>query len=126
MADKTPAQKMFVKPGMSVALVDAPEGMIDILILPDDITFVDDLSVADAIVAFATTQAAAEALLPRLRDVADDVGLLWVCYPKGSKAAGLDISRDTMWPFAETLGLRPLSMVSVDATWSAMRFRMKS
>jgi hypothetical protein len=36
------------------------------------------------------------------------------------------MSRNTVWTVAETLGLRPLGMVSVDDTWSAFRLRRSS
>jgi hypothetical protein len=48
---------------------------------------------------------------------------LWVFFRKGSKDAGLDMNRDSVWAVAETLGLRPLGIVSVDDAWSAFRLR---
>jgi hypothetical protein len=48
---------------------------------------------------------------------------LWVFFRKGSKAAGLDMNRDSVWAVAERLGLRPLGLVSIDDTWSAFRLR---
>jgi hypothetical protein len=44
----------------------------------------------------------------------------WVAYPKGGRA---DINRDTLWPIVAELGLRPITQVSIDAVWSALRFR---
>jgi hypothetical protein len=48
---------------------------------------------------------------------------LWVFFRKGSKEAGLDMNRDTVWAVAETLHMRPLGIVGVDDTWSAFRLR---
>jgi hypothetical protein len=48
---------------------------------------------------------------------------LWVFYRKGAKAAGLDMSRDSIWAIAEKLDMRPLGLVGVDETWSAFRLR---
>jgi hypothetical protein len=49
--------------------------------------------------------------------------LLWVAYPKGSSKVKTDINRDSLWKFTEPYGFRPVSQVSIDKTWSAMRFR---
>ena len=46
---------------------------------------------------------------------------LWIAYPKGNKA---DINRDSLWPIAAGYGFRPISQVAIDATWSALRFRL--
>ena len=49
--------------------------------------------------------------------------LLWLTYPKGRSKIKTDINRDSLWKLIEPLGYRPVSMVSIDATWSAMRIR---
>lgn len=47
-------------------------------------------------------------------------GLLWICYPKGGKS---DLSRDVLWDLLSREGLTGVTLVSIDQTWSAMRFR---
>ncbi len=49
--------------------------------------------------------------------------LTWMAYPKGSKAAGYDISRDTIWKFAATVGLVLNANVAIDDKLSAVRMR---
>ena len=48
---------------------------------------------------------------------------IWVFYRKGSRGAGLDMSRDDIWALAEKLDLRPLGLLGIDETWSAFRLR---
>jgi hypothetical protein len=50
-------------------------------------------------------------------------GLFWIAYPKGGAKAKTDLNRDSLWKLMEPSGLRPVAMVAIDATWSAMRFR---
>lgn len=50
-------------------------------------------------------------------------GLLWISYPKRSSKVQTDITRDVGWDVVAGLGLRPVTQVSVDDTWSALRFR---
>jgi hypothetical protein len=46
--------------------------------------------------------------------------ILWVAYPKGNRT---DLNRDSLWPILSELGLRPVTQVSIDQMWSALRFR---
>jgi len=50
-------------------------------------------------------------------------GLLWISYPKQSSKVDTDISRDTGWDVISQAGLRPVAQISIDETWSALRFR---
>jgi hypothetical protein len=51
-------------------------------------------------------------------------GLLWFCYPKKtSKKYHSDIDRDHGWEILNDSGLHGIRIVSIDADWSAMRFR---
>ena len=50
-------------------------------------------------------------------------GLLWICYPKQSSGIKTDINRDTGWSVVQQAGLRPVTQMAIDDTWSALRFR---
>ena len=50
--------------------------------------------------------------------------LLWLTYPKGRSKMKPDISRDTGWAVMANNGWRPVSLVSVDDTLPALRFRL--
>lgn len=121
--DKTPAHKMRIKDGASVAILHAPDGLTEKLGLPATIRTDVVPRDADVIIEFAGTQADVEERLPTALRLMSPATALWIVYPKGSKAAGLDISRDTIWPLAERLGMRPVGMVSIDGTWSAFRLK---
>lgn len=123
MTEKTAAEKMRIKPGTTLALLHTPDGFAGLLGLPEGVSVVADARGADTVIAFAGTQAEVEERLPAMLETATSKTALWVVYPKGSKAAGLDISRDTIWPFAESLGMRPVGMVSVDGRWSGFRLK---
>jgi hypothetical protein len=58
-----------------------------------------------------------------IHNLGDD-GKLWMVYPKGtSKKYTSDINRDHGWEAVLQTGMRPVSQVSVDDNWSALRFR---
>ena len=77
---------------------------------------------ADARVAVLVGDDAAtvRAALDRAADALLAVPVVWVTYPKGNRT---DINRDSLWPILAERGLRPITQVSLDDTWSALRFR---
>ena len=80
----------------------------------------------DLIQAFVSSQAAFEAQLGGLKAALKPKGLLWISYPKGAARIKSDITRDTIWRYAKTVGLDGVAMVAVDETWSAMRLKLVS
>jgi len=122
MSDTSVAQKARVRPGTRVAVLNGVPGIVESLGLPEGVTFVDP-GEAQLVFLFVHTQAELEARFPPAAAGLAPGAAIWVFYRKGSKAAGLDMSRDSIWALAETLGMRPLGLVGVDNTWSAFRLR---
>lgn len=54
--------------------------------------------------------------------VAEDA-LFWLSYPKSTKGQKYDINRDILWDLLLPLGWHPVSQVSLNETWSAMRLK---
>jgi hypothetical protein len=48
--------------------------------------------------------------------------LAWIGYPKGGKL-GTDLNRDRLAQALACHGIQPVRQVSIDGTWSALRFR---
>lgn len=116
---KSVAEKLLIKPGTTV-WSSSPARLKLIEPLPEGVT------VAKAMDKAATALVIAEGADP-LRKVLDKQkaalakpAALWVLYPKANKA---DINRDTLWPILTDYGLRPITQIAVDETWSALRFR---
>ncbi|MBI3232972.1 MAG: hypothetical protein HYZ42_02855 [Bacteroidetes bacterium] len=49
--------------------------------------------------------------------------VLWLAYPKGTYKIKTDINRDTIREKAEEFGITTVTAISIDDTWSALRFR---
>ncbi len=122
MADKTVAEKARIKPGTTFAVINGAPGVVESLGLPEGSALVDAAE-ADLVFLFVNTRAELEALMPPAVAGLAETAAIWVFYRKGSKAAGLDMSRDSVWAIAEGLAMRPLGLVSIDDTWSAFRLR---
>jgi hypothetical protein len=90
--------------------------------LPADVEFVEPAD-AQLVFLFVRTCAELEERMPPAVAALPPGAAIWVFYRKGSKAAGFDMSRDSIWAVAERLEMRPLGLVGVDETWSAFRLR---
>jgi hypothetical protein len=49
--------------------------------------------------------------------------VLWLAYPKGTSGIKTDINRDILRVTAEEYGITTVTAVSINDTWSALRFR---
>ena len=119
---KSVAAKARVKPGTTVAVLDAEPAVVESLGLPDDARFVEP-DAANLVFLFVRSRADLESRLPSAVASLAAGAALWVFFRKGSKAAKLDMNRDDVWGVAEKLGVSPLGLISVDDTWSAFRFK---
>lgn len=76
-----------------------------------------------AALVFAKDQASLARAFARVQGRLGADALLWSCYPKGGSGVETDLNRDRGWAPVEAAGLRPVSQIALDATWSALRFR---
>lgn len=122
MSEKSVAQKARVKADATIAVLNRVPNVIESLGLSEGVTFVD-VEAAQLVFLFVNSRAELEERMSAAVAALAPGAAIWVFYRKGSTAAGLDMSRDSVWAIAEGLDLRPLGLVSVDETWSAFRLR---
>lgn len=49
--------------------------------------------------------------------------ILWLAFPKGTSKIKTDVNRDSIRNTCEEYGIATVTAVSIDETWSALRFR---
>ena len=132
MTQKSAAQKMMLKPGRSVRLINPPPNVFELLGgLPDGVTLVDNsagagsLLMADIIVLFAANRSELEALLPGARAALNPQGFVWVVYYKGTSRIKTDINRDSINAYAHSLGLEGIAIISINEDWSGLRLKQQ-
>jgi hypothetical protein len=108
--------KLQIKPGQSVAVVNQPPG----LELPGVVVAATDAD-ADAVVAFVVRQEDLGSVEQAVAAARAD-RLAWISYPKGGQL-GTDLNRDRLAAALAGQGVQPVRQVSIDDTWSALRFR---
>ena len=58
----------------------------------------------------------------QLKNIEPD-GVLWFAYPKTTSKIKTDINRDTIRVTGEEFNITTVTAISIDDTWSALRFR---
>ena len=118
---RTVSEKMGIKAGSRAIFVNAPEaawGAID----PPSLDLASELAGDfDFIHLFARTQAELDDTLPELEAHLKQTGMLWVSWPKNKKL-GTDLALPKVIEIGYNHGLVESKTLSVDATWSAMKF----
>ncbi|MBO9598447.1 MAG: YdeI/OmpD-associated family protein [Cohnella sp.] len=123
--DEALIKKLRLPADGKVAVIAPPEGFLESIGRPGADTTADKLAPGgyDFVQAFLTSAAEADRLAPVAIAAAKRDALLWLCYPKGTSKAKTDLNRDKGWDTVSSLGWEGVSLISIDETWSAMRFR---
>ena len=116
LADMDVSAKLQIKPGQSVSVLKLPS---DLALQVD--TKAAEPDSADVVIGFAVTRQDLDAL-GAVIDAARADRLAWIGYPKGGKL-GTDLNRDRLAEALAAHGVQPVRQVSIDDTWSALRFR---
>lgn len=77
----------------------------------------------DYIQIFGTCQHEMEELTLSVKGAGKYDGIFWLCYPKGGSAIKCDMKRDIVWSIFLIIGLRPVTQIAIDDTWTALRGR---
>ncbi|MHB8918867.1 MAG: hypothetical protein ACYC4H_12650 [Desulfocucumaceae bacterium] len=117
--------KLRLKGGQKAAVINAPEGYIgDLGPLPENTRLFTELDgTFDFIHLFVSSRSDLESLGTAVTRAINPDGLLWISYPKKSSKVKTDLTRDTGRDVMHKAGFEAVSQVSVNETWSALRFR---
>jgi hypothetical protein len=118
-SNKSVAERLFIKPGHSVRLLHAPTDAELLGHLPNGARLVKS-GEADVTVFFAGSTRELDANLNEALKAARQN--LWIAYPKIDSSKS-DLSRQVVHDAFARSGWKPVSQISVDDTWSAIRGR---
>jgi hypothetical protein len=120
-------QKLGIKPGMIVVVIDAPENYRKLLgQIPSGVNFATrPVGNTKLVHLFATRRSELANQLSILRrKIADDVAL-WVSWPKKSSGVATDITEDVIRAVALPLGFVDVKVCAVDDTWSGLKLMIR-
>jgi hypothetical protein len=122
MSDKSIAEKLFLKPGRNLMVVNPPAGYPQKMEpLPEFAKFVDESDSADVLMLFVRSSAELSALFKQTVSQLCPETIFWVAYPKLNGALKGDLSRDILVSYALSLHWKGVFMISLDEDWSALR-----
>jgi hypothetical protein len=126
VSDKTIAQKLLIKVNYKVLLSSPPANYQSLMgELPAGVSVsTRPPGPFDLIQAFISSREELQDQLAGLKKLLKPGGLLWITYPKGTSKIKADINRDSINEYARSIGLQGVAMISIDETWSAMRFKV--
>ena len=114
------AKKLHLKPGMRVAVANAPAGFsLKSSGVSLETSLKRDLDLA---LLFATMQKELKAQWPKLVASVKQEGAIWVAYPKKSSGIASDLGMGE-WDATKGSDWNPVAMIAIDDAWSAVRYK---
>jgi hypothetical protein len=114
------AKKLHLKPGMRVAVANAPAGFS---LTSPGVTVEKSLKRdLDLALLFATMQKELKAQWPKLLASVKQEGAVWVAYPKKSSGIVSDLGMGE-WDATKGSDWNPVGMIAIDEAWSAVRYK---
>ena len=110
------AKKLNLKSGMKLRVIGKPKDV--------DLGDVEATSLANVkdVLIFISKIADIDGVGAPMLEAARADRIAWAAYPKAGQL-GTDLNRDILWKLVKPSGIQPVRQVSLDAIWSAMRFR---
>jgi hypothetical protein len=118
------AQKLGIKEGFRVALVQAPAGFRgELIALPERVSFVTSTSSSlDVIVFFVKSQRELSQNFLRLASKLAPNGMLWIAWPKKASGVATDLSDNSVREIGLDAGLVDVKVCAVNDIWSGLKF----
>ena len=117
-------QKLGIKAGMKICILNAPEGYEETLgPLPEGVRCSDLLSGnLDFIHYFTRETSALERDLPELKTGLAFSGMLWLSWPKRTSPLATDLKESDVRALGLGIGLVDVKICAVDEDWSGLKF----
>lgn len=118
------AQKLGVKPGVTLAALSAPRNYATLLRpLPAGVKIQSKLGRAAPFIHFFSKRRAELARrFPSFARALTSDGTLWISWPKGTSGVATDLTEDVVRTIGLATGLVDVKVCAVDDVWSGLKF----
>ena len=125
MEESVLAKKLQIKPTQRVLLVNAPESYAaELEPLPREVrVFHHPGGQFDVVQLFVINRQELERDLSWLQDHLREDTIFWITYPKKNSGITSDLGMMESWDETAKYGLSGVAAASIDATWTALRFK---
>ena len=120
-------QKLGIKPGTIVVLIDAPEDYRKLLgQIPSGVNFATrPVGNTKFVHVFAKERGALLKHLQSLRQKIADDAVVWVSWPKKSSGVATNVTEDVIRAVALPIGFVDIKVCAVDDTWSGLKLMIR-
>lgn len=121
------AQKLGIKPGATVVLINEPRNYRKLLGPAAKFSHFSDKAESEAsfVHLFVTERSELEKKLRQLRKKLSDTGTLWVSWPKKSAGLPTDVTEDVIRAVALPLEFVDVKVCAVDEVWSGLKLMIR-
>jgi len=127
MSKNTLAKKLLIKSGNQILLINSPDQYLSLLEpLPEGVRlYYEKADHFDLMQVFVSNKAALKKHLIDLHSHLQSETILWICYPNKSSGIPSDLEMTDSWDMTAEFNLVPVSAVSINEIWTAIRLRQK-
>ncbi len=120
-------KKLGIKPGFTVAVVDGPNHLEQLLVpLPDGVTLrAGARGKPDVSLVFCRTESTLRKRVEQLWKLAFPDRSVWVCWPKKSSDQFIDLTEDGVRANVLGRGLVDVKVCAVDQDWSGLKLMVR-
>ena len=124
MSEKTIFEKLQLKPGRGMVMINPPEGFLSHAgELPPEVTISLEPKNSALLLAFVRQQQEMEQKFQSLASLVSEGGIFWIAYPKLTSKLKKDLNRDWINQFATQQRWTGVAMIALDEDWSAFRLK---
>lgn len=125
MDSKALVKKLYIKPTFRFGVFDAPEADFQKLKsqLPENEVVSKLSGKFDLFLLYVNNKEDLYEKFPSTITSLKDNRQFWIAYPKLIGEVTSDFNRDIIREYVQSLGFEGISLVSIDKTWSGMRFK---
>lgn len=120
-------QKLGIKEGMTVGILDAPESFVQTLgRLPPNVEAHQEMTTSNIFIIFGKWADEVDESFHRATALLPPDGAIWVAWPKRSSGVETDITEDTLRDLCLPTGMVDNKVCAIDETWSGLRFVVRN
>jgi hypothetical protein len=118
-------KKIRLSAGAYALIINAPKEYLEMLSGKDFDVQPDKLKIGkyNFIQIFGSERGMLEHLVGQYASSGKYDCLFWICYPKGGGKIKSDLNRNVVWDIARSVGMKCVTQIAIDETWSALRCR---
>jgi hypothetical protein len=126
MVEKTISERLLLKAGRSLCLVNAPDGFADSMSpLPTFARIIAEVESADIVLTFVQDQNLLNQEIERLLGSVRDGGQLWLAYPRKNRNGVSEVDREYLKIYLNRTNWQAARMTSLNEKWVAVMVKRK-